>query len=147
MTTTETPHPFHLARLDRCAVLLRLGPDTAITESHAIEILEQCFALTGRRQYVLYVELNRVSSISYGARRTLTSARDILACALVGEGPMDRVLSIPYEHAVYPSEYFTEHSAALEWLAMMHDVLCADPVEHTMSLTVDLDPFHRRHVP
>lgn len=144
MTSTETRPPFQLVRLERCAVLLRLGQDSDITEADALEILEQSFDLTGKRQYVLFFELNRVSSISSGARRILTSARDILACALVGAGPMDRVLSVPYEQAAYPSEYFTRHSAALEWLGFMHDLLCADPVEHAMSLTVDVDPFVRR---
>ncbi|OUM42660.1 DUF7793 family protein [Arthrobacter sedimenti] len=148
MTSTETSsgisRPFHLTRLERCAVLLRLGQDSVITESDAIAILEQCFDLTGRRQYVLYVELDKVSSISSGARRVLMSARDVLACAMVGAEPMDRMLSVPYELADYPSEYFTERSTALEWLSLMHDVLCADPVEHAMSLTVDRDPFPRR---
>lgn len=144
MTSTETPSPFQLVRLGRCAVFLRLGQDSDITEADAVEILEQSFDLTGKRQYVLLFELNRVSSISSAARRTLTSARNILACALVGAGPMDRMLSVPYEQAAYSSKYFTRHSAALEWLALMHDLLCADPVEHTMSLTVDVDPFGRR---
>jgi hypothetical protein len=143
-TSTDIARPFRLTRLARCAVRLRLGQDSVITESDAVAILQQCFDLTGRRQYVLYFELDKVSSISFGARRVLTAARDILACALVGAEPMDRMLAVPYEQADYPSEYFTERSAALEWLALMHDILCADPVEHAMSLTVDRDPFARR---
>ena len=54
---------------------------------------------------------------------------------------MDRMISAPYEHAAYPSEYFTDQDEALRWLRLMHDRLCQDPVEHTLSLTIDLDPF------
>lgn len=57
---------------------------------------------------------------------------------------MDRMLSAPYEDAVYPSEYFTDKGTAVQWLNLMHDLMCEDPVEHTMSLTVDLDPFGTR---
>ncbi|KNC18927.1 hypothetical protein AC792_09505 [Arthrobacter sp. RIT-PI-e] len=146
MTDPETATTFQLERLDRCAVLLRPGRDARITEADAVEILQRSFALTGRRQYVLHFDLRRVSRISAGARRTFASARDVLACALVGARPMDRMLAVPYEQAAYPSQYFTDPRAALEWLAMMHDVLCADPVEHTMSLTVDVDPFDRRRI-
>lgn len=146
MTYFETAAPFQLQRLDRCAVLLRLGEDAVITEADAVEILQRSFAITGQRQYVLYLDLRRVSVISAGARRTLTSARNILACALVGARPMDHMLSVPYEQAPYPSEYFTDHEAALEWLALMHDLLCAEPVEHSMSLTRDADPFERRRI-
>jgi hypothetical protein len=142
--STGIPRPFRLTRLARCAVRLRLGQDSVISESDAIAILQQCFDLTGRRQYVLYFELDKVSCISSGARRVLTTARDVLACAMVGAEPMDRMLAVPYEQADYPSEYFTERSAALEWLSLMHDILCADPVEHAMSLTVERDPFARR---
>ncbi|WDF34668.1 hypothetical protein PTW37_07180 [Arthrobacter agilis] len=144
MTSSKPSRPFVLQRLERCAVLLRVDQGSVITEGDAVEILRQSFDLTGNRQYVLLFELGRVRSISPGARRVLTAARNILACALVGAEPMDRMLSAPYEQAAYPAEYFTERSTALEWLALMHDILCADPVEHTMSLTVDHDPFQRR---
>ncbi|MBG6215583.1 hypothetical protein IWX75_000020 [Arthrobacter sp. CAN_A6] len=63
---------------------------------------------------------------------------------MLGSGPMDRVLSAAYEHAVYPTEYVTDKSTARQWLNLMHDVLCPEPVEHTMSRTVDLDPFRTR---
>jgi hypothetical protein len=146
MTDIETTAKFQVKRLDRCAVLLHLERDALITEADALEILQRSFTLTGERQYVLFFDLRHVSRISSGARRVFTSARNILACALIGSRPMDRMLSVPYEQASYPSEYFTDPRTALEWLALMHDLLCAEPVEHSMSLTEDDDPFERRRV-
>lgn len=135
---------YRIDRLERCAVSVSARRPVRITESDALQILETSFNATGHRPYVVLVDMAMVLDVSPDARRVLSSARNVLATAMLGHSPMDRMLSAPYEHAVYPCEYFTSELTALEWLCLMHDLLCGDPVEHTMSLTVDLDPFRRR---
>lgn len=132
---------YRIVRLDRCAVFVSLAQSMSITEQDALQILHQSFELTRHRHYVVLFDVSLIRSVSPGARRVFSSARNILAAAMLGSTPMDRVLSAPYEHAVYPCRYFTDTTEALLWLRLMHDELCQDPVEHTLSLTIDLDPF------
>ena len=135
---------YRIDRLERCAISVAMRRPVHITGTDALRILQTSFDLTGHRPYVVLVDTALVLGITPEARRNLSSARNVLATAMLGHSPMDRVLSAPYEHAVYPCEYFTEHQSALDWLCLIHDLLCGDPVEHTMTLTVDLDPFRRR---
>lgn len=135
---------FIVERIDRCAVLVAPDSHVLVTAAHAVAILQRSFELTEHRQYVVLVDMGMVDDISPEARRAFMSARHILAAAMLGRKPMDRMLSAPYEDAVYPSEYFTDKGTAVQWLNLMHDLMCEDPVEHTMSLTVDLDPFGTR---
>ncbi|BBE24503.1 hypothetical protein MN0502_33860 (plasmid) [Arthrobacter sp. MN05-02] len=135
---------YRIVRLDRCAVFVSMAQPMTITEQDALEILQKSFELTQHRQYALLVDMSMTLNISPEARRVFSSARNILVAAMLGSTPMDRMLSAPYEHAIYPSEYFTDKDEALRWLRLMHDMLCQDPVEHTLSLTIDLDPFRNR---
>lgn len=136
---------YRIVRLDRCAVFVSMAQPMSITEQDALEILQKSFELTQHRQYALLMDMSMILNVSPEARRVFSSARNILVAAMVGRTPMDRMLSAPYEHATYPSEYFTDKDEALQWLRLMHDMLCQDPVEHTLSLTIDLDPFRTRH--
>ncbi|MHA7145320.1 DUF7793 family protein [Arthrobacter sp. TmT3-37] len=140
---------FRVTKIDRCAVSVCLQRPLSITEADAVAILQRSFEVTDHRKYVVLVDMALISDVSPAARRVFCSARNILAAAMLGHGPMDRMLSAPYEHAVYPSEYFTDQETAQQWLSLMHDLVCTDPVEHTMSLTIDLDPFRPRprHTP
>ncbi|MHA7188906.1 DUF7793 family protein [Arthrobacter sp. MDT2-16] len=135
---------YRIVRLDRCAVFVSLARPMCITEEDALRILHESFELTQHRQYVVLVDVSMTIDVSPEARRVFSSARNILVAAMLGSTPMDRMLSAPYEHAVYPCEYFTDKDEALLWLRLMHDTLCQDPVEHTLSLTIDLDPFRTR---
>jgi hypothetical protein len=132
---------YRIVRLDRCAVFVSMARPMSLTEQDALMILHRSFELTQHRQYVVLVDVSLTIDVSPEARRVLSSARNILGAAMLGSTPMDRVLSAPYEHAVYPSEYFTDKVEAMRWLRSMHDELCRDPVEHSLSLTIDLDPF------
>ena len=136
---------YRIVRLDRCAVFVSMAQPMAITEQDALHILQESFELTQHRQYVVLVDVSMTVDVSPEARRVFSSARNILVAAMLGSTPMDRMLAAPYEHAVYPSEYFTDKNEALQWLRLMHDALCQDPVDHTLSLTIDLDPFRIRH--
>ena len=148
MSSHSTAVPdFIVERIDRCAVLVSPVSNVSVTEEHALAILERSFELTEHRQYVVLVDMGMVDDVSPEARRILMSARHVLAAAMLGREPMDRVLSAPYAGAAYPSEYFTDQEDAVKWLNLIHDMVCLDPVEHTMSLTVDLDPFKSRPRP
>jgi hypothetical protein len=138
---------YRIIRIDRCAVFVSMARPMFITEQDALTILRESFELTQHRQYAVLVDVNMVSGTSPEARRVFSSARNILVAAMLGNTPMDRVLSAPYEHALYPSQYFTDKDEALRWLRDMHDRLCKDPVEHSLSLTIDLDPFRSRPQP
>lgn len=135
---------YRIVRLDRCGVFVAMTRPTSVSEQHALGILHDSFELTQHRQYVVLVDMNMVSEVSPEARRALSSARNILVAAMLGSSPMDRFLAAPYEDALYPCEYFTDKTEALQWLRLLHDKLCQDPVEHTLSLTTDLDPFRAR---
>lgn len=142
--TVSCTGEYRIVRLDRCAVFVVWAQPAIVNEQHALEILQDCFELTQHRQYVVLVDLTMVREVSPEARRIFCSARNILVAGMLGNGPMDRVLAAPYEDAIYPSEYFTDESEALLWLRLLHDSLCRDPVEHTLTLTIDLDPFRSR---
>ena len=131
-------------RLDRCAVFISIARPISLSEQDALRILYDSFELTRHRQYVVLIDMSTVRDVTPAARRVFSSARNILVAAMLGESPMDRVLSASYEQAVFPSEYFTDKDEALQWLRFMHDRLCQDPVPHTLSLTIDLDPFRPR---
>ncbi len=135
---------YRIVRLDRCAVFVSMAHPTSVSEQDALRVLHDSFELTQHRHYVVLVDMGMVNDVSSEARRIFSSARNILVAALLGSSPMDRMLSAPYEDAAYPSRYFTDEIEALQWLRVLHDRLCQDPVEHTMSLTVDLDPFRAR---
>lgn len=137
---------YRIVRLDRCAVFVSLAQPMSITEQDALQILHQSFELTHHRHYVVLFDVSLIQNVAPGARRVFSSARNILAAAMLGITPMDRMLSAPYEHGVYPCQYFIDKNEALSWLRLMHDHLCQDPVEHTLSLTIDLDPFRSSSV-
>jgi hypothetical protein len=134
---------YEISRLERCAVTVRAREPVSVTEVDALMMLRRGFELTDHRPYVVFVDLNDVVEILPGARRVLASARHVLAASMLGSTPVDRMMAAGYAHAAYPAEYFEDRAAAFQWLAVMHDLLCADPVPHTMSLTIDLDPFDR----
>ncbi|WP_104181510.1 hypothetical protein [Arthrobacter sp. B0490] len=135
---------FEIVRFERCAVSVRAKKNVSVSEVDALMILRRSFEVTDHRQYVVLLVVDNITDITSGARHVLSSSRNVLAAAMLGRGAMDEVLAGPYLHAVYPGEYFTEEAAAMQWLAVMHDLVCADPVPHAMSLTVDLDPFRPR---
>ena len=135
---------YKIVRLDRCAVFVSMTRPISLTEQDARMILHRSFELTQHRKYAALVAMSLTIDVSPEARRVLCSARNILVAAMHDSTPMDRVLAAPYEHAVYPAEYFTDKDEALQWLRLMHDKLCQDPVEHILSLTIDLDPFRAR---
>lgn len=135
---------FDIVRFERCAVSVHAKRQVLISETDALMILQRSFELTDYRQYVVFVGMSNIRHISPEARRILSSARNVLAAVMVGSELLDRMLAAPYESATYPCEYFTDERKALQRLALVHDMVCTDPVEHTMGLTVDLDPFRSR---
>ena len=132
---------YRIVRLDRCAVFVSLTRLMSITEHDALQILHHSFELTNHRQYAVLFDVSLIHNVSPEARRVFSSARNVLVAATLGTTPMDRMIAAPYEHAVYPARYFTDERAALLWLHQVHDRICQDPVDHTLSLTIDLDPF------
>ncbi|MHA7210134.1 DUF7793 family protein [Arthrobacter sp. MDT1-65] len=135
---------FEIVRFERCAVSVRAKRSVSISKVDALMILRRSFEVTDHRQYVVLLVVDNISDITAEARYALSSSRNVLAAAMLGRGAMDEILAAPYLHAVYPGEYFTEEAVAMRWLAVMHDLVCADPVPHALSLTVDLDPFRPR---
>ncbi|RJT74872.1 hypothetical protein D6T63_18295 [Arthrobacter cheniae] len=132
---------FIVERIDLCVIRVSPTRHVAVTEEHALAILERSFQLTGHRPYVMLIDMGLVNDVSPTARRVLMSARHIRAAAMLGRTPMDRMLAAPYEDAVYPAKYFTDKQTAGQWLKLIHDLVCEDPIEHTISLTVDLEPL------
>jgi hypothetical protein len=99
---------FDLVRFERCAVSVRARCRTSVPEEDALMILERSFKLTGHRQYVVLVAVDDIMAVSSAARHALSSSRNVLAAAMLGQSTMDQMLAAPYLHAVFPGEYFTD---------------------------------------
>ncbi|WP_162149418.1 hypothetical protein [Arthrobacter sp. Br18] len=97
---------------------LRLGwePAAQVGVEDARSVVEMSTVLAGGRPYVLLVDLTMLVSISTEAREVFNACHDVLAAAMVGHGPMDRVLAAPSGNAGHPTRFFTSESEALSWL-------------------------------
>lgn len=134
-TTTISFKHYRITRLDQCVVFVSMTGPLPITEDDAHTILHHSSEVTQHRHYVVLVDVSLVNKISSEARHVFASAPSILAAAMIGSTPMDRVLAAPYKLTPTPSEYFTDKDEALRWLGLMHGQLCRNPVDHTMSPT------------
>jgi hypothetical protein len=125
MTDNRSPVIEMLSAADGKATLTLLGPalirltwlqKTNVHEAYARDILERSLKLVGDVPYAILVDMRQIISISAGAREAFSSETEVLAAAMLGDTPVDRVISASIEQSVHPVEFFTNEQEALRWL-------------------------------
>lgn len=99
---------------------LEWEPSAQVEADDARSVLETSTFLAGGKPYVLLVDLTMLNSISTEARDVFNACSDVLAAAMVGQRPMDRVLAAPSGNAGHPTGFFTSEADALGWLGKMN---------------------------
>lgn len=99
--------------------LIRLTwlPGSEIQEADARDVLEQSLILVERAPYAILVDVRQIAHISVRAREAYGSEKMVLAAAMLGETPVDRVLAASVQQSVHKVQFFTEESEALAWLS------------------------------
>lgn len=104
------------------AVLPR-GAD--LSEAAAAQLRQQLGELAGDGRVAVVLELTGVGSVSRAARAAYAAIPSVSAWAIVGEGPVDRLLGhflLGGEFSSVPSRYFTSDGEALDWLRRLDNV-------------------------
>ncbi|WP_434992713.1 DUF7793 family protein [Arthrobacter sp. Ld5] len=99
--------------------LLRLSwaPETEVGEADARDVLRQSLELVGHVPYAVLVDMRHITIITAGARAAYGSDLMVLAAAMLGATPVDRVIAASVQQAVHEVRFFTDADAALAWLA------------------------------
>ncbi|WP_247828655.1 STAS/SEC14 domain-containing protein [Arthrobacter antioxidans] len=98
--------------------LLRLtwAPETEVQEADARDVLKQSLELVGHVPYAILVDMRHITIINAGARAAYGSERMVLAAAMLGVTPVDRVIAASVQQSVHDVRFFTDEQAALDWL-------------------------------
>ncbi|WP_146069678.1 STAS/SEC14 domain-containing protein [Arthrobacter sp. B0490] len=98
--------------------LLRLTwtPGTEVQEADARDVLEKSLLLVHHVPYAILVDMREIRIITVGARAAYGSEEMVLAAAMLGHTPVDRVIAASVQHSVHKVQFFTDESAALDWL-------------------------------
>ncbi len=98
--------------------LLRLSwvPDTEVQAADARDVLTQSLELVGHVPYTVLVDMRHITIINAGARAAYGSETMVLAAAMLGATPVDRVIAASVQQSVHAVRFFTDEAAALAWL-------------------------------
>ncbi|TYC97919.1 hypothetical protein FQ377_11940 [Arthrobacter echini] len=116
---------YRIELMEPRAVSVSMRHPLHLDREAAQRMLQGSFDVAHGLRYVVVVDMAGLLGISAEARRVMSSARNILAAAMFGDSPMDRVLAAAYARAPYPCEYFPDRQQALGWL-LGHDPHCED---------------------
>lgn len=116
---------YRIELMEPRAVSVALRRPLHLDRGGAERMLRGSFEAAHGLRYVVVVDMAGLLGISAEARRVMSSAPNILAAAMYGDSPVDRVLAAPYARAIYPCEYFPDRPQALEWL-LGHDPSCEE---------------------
>ena len=108
--TDETQY---LATREDGILHVRWQPSTVVSVDQARATLDAVLPLLGARRILMSMTAVTFSS---GARRAICDEQGITAIALVGEGPVDRVVAAFADNASHPAQFFTSEPLAVEWL-------------------------------
>jgi hypothetical protein len=99
-------------------MLLRLtyGPGTEVLPADAQDILERSLLLVGGSPYAILVDMPPILSTSAGARELFGAEDMVLAAAMLGSTPMDRVHAASMTQSVHQVQFFDDENIALKWL-------------------------------
>lgn len=98
--------------------LIRLtwAPGTEVQEADARDVLRQSLELVDHVPYAVLVDMRHITMINAGARAAYGSETMVLAAAMLGLTPVDRVIAASVQQSVHEVRFFTEEEAALAWL-------------------------------
>ena len=100
-------------------ILLTLPPGEVVSGPMAEAAAEEIKQLAGARKLPMLLVLTGVEAITRGARSVFNSAESMLAVAVLGASPVDRVIAnFLLGGAVQPcpTRYFSTEQEALAWL-------------------------------
>lgn len=95
-----------------------------VTGRHAAAAAEVVRTLAGGHRYPLLLDLTQVKSVSRKARSVYGHPKTVTAYALLGDGPVDRVLAhyfLGSSPEGLPAKFFESESDALRWLGAACD--------------------------
>ena len=92
-------------------------PNTEVHEVDARDVLERSLQLIEQVPYAILVDMRQILSLSAGARDAFSSETMVLAAAMLGHTPVDRVLAASVQQSVHEVRFFTVEQEALIWLS------------------------------
>ncbi|NUT73336.1 STAS/SEC14 domain-containing protein [Pseudarthrobacter sp. C4D7] len=104
------------ASCDQGLLHLQWNPGVHITHDIAVRAARMLGRLSGGRVLPLLVDLAGVAGLTPEARAGMNSYRGFSAVALIGDGPMGKVVAAFSQRSLTPTAYFTNRPDALEWL-------------------------------
>ncbi|MHA7239170.1 DUF7793 family protein [Arthrobacter sp. TMS1-12-1] len=105
-----------LSLLRPALIRLTWAPCTEVQGTDARDVLERSLELVGHVPYAVLVDMREITIITAGARAAYGSERMVLAAAMLGLTPVDRVIAASVQQSVHEVRFFTEEGAALAWL-------------------------------
>lgn len=100
-------------------LILVLPPGEEITEPMALEASDEISRLAKDRKAALLLVLTGIDSLTRGAREVFGASRSMVAVAVLGATPVDRVIAnflIGGEVQPCPTRYFSDEEDAVAWL-------------------------------
>ena len=108
---------FFTASCEHGILRLRWAKDLHITYEIAVQAARALEALSGGWVLPLLVDLDGVSGLTPEARAGMNAYRGFSAVALIGDGPMAKVVAAFSQRSLTPTAYFTNRGDAIEWLS------------------------------
>ena len=102
--------------LDAALIRLTYAPDTEVSAADAKDVLEQSLTLVDGGPYAILVDMSPILHLSPEARALFGSEHKVLAAAMLGQTPMDRVIAASVTQSVHEVRFFTDEDLALDWL-------------------------------
>jgi hypothetical protein len=105
-----------LSMLGPALLRLTYAPNSEVLPADAKAILETSSALVGGSSYAILVDMPSILRMSSAARALFGAEDKVLAAAMLGVTPMDRVLAASMTQAVHDVQFFVDEGTALRWL-------------------------------
>lgn len=106
-----------LTRLDDGMIRLTWQPGTIVEVEDARNVLESSFLFVDSVPYAILIDLGGIFSISTAASYAFADDHRVLAAAMLGDTPMDRVLAAQSSRAIHSTRLFSSEPDAIAWLA------------------------------
>ncbi|UTT70234.1 hypothetical protein NMQ03_03510 [Arthrobacter sp. DNA4] len=108
---------FFTASFDKGVLRLQWSPEVLITYDIAVRAARALEGLSGGRVLPIRVDLAGVAGLTPEARAGMNAYRGFSAVALIGDGPMGKVVAAFSRRSLTPTAYFTNGPDALHWLS------------------------------
>lgn len=106
-----------LTLLGDALIRLTWVPGTEVQEADAKDVLIRSLELVNQVPYAILVDMRQIAIINAGAREAYGSEDMVLAAAMLGETPVDRVIAASVQQSVHKVQFFIDEQEALSWLS------------------------------